>query len=69
MWTTEFSVMTTARREEVCELWSKVSECNAWDHGIEYTTLHGAFVQGTTGMLKPTGGSGSVICHYRMHAV
>lgn len=50
------TVETTASPSTIWELWQDVSNWNTWDHGIEFSTIKGAFKAGTTGTLKPKGG-------------
>lgn len=50
------SAETTASPEAIWNIWKDVENWNQWDHGIEYSTLDGPFVTGTTGTLKPKGG-------------
>lgn len=50
------TVETTASPESIWQVWQDVKNWNTWDHGIEYSTINGPFVEGTTGTLKPKGG-------------
>ncbi|MBA2307246.1 SRPBCC family protein [Candidatus Dependentiae bacterium] len=51
------TVETTASPQEIWNIWQDVANWNTWDHGIEYSTIDGPFQEGTTGTLKPKGGS------------
>jgi hypothetical protein len=50
------TVGTKTSPEAIWSLWQDVKNWNTWDHGIEYSTINGAFEKGTTGTLKPKGG-------------
>lgn len=50
------SVETTASPEQIWHVWKDVKNWNAWDHGIEHSTIDGPFETGTKGTLKPKGG-------------
>ena len=56
MWTIEVSRKTTAKKENIWELWSDVPNWNIWDAEVENAELFGQFETGTKGILKPTGG-------------
>lgn len=56
MFIAEHTIETKASREAIWKLWADVENWNKWDHGLEYTTINGPFVSGTTGTLKPKGG-------------
>ncbi len=47
---------TGATAIDIWNIWQDVKNWNTWDHGIEYSTIDGPFVEGTTGTLKPKGG-------------
>ncbi|MFI5342889.1 MAG: SRPBCC family protein [Chlamydiales bacterium] len=47
---------TVASPEAIWDIWQDVNNWNTWDHGIEFSTIHGPFKTGTTGVLKPKGG-------------
>jgi hypothetical protein len=51
-----YTIETTASAAEIWQIWQDVSHWNQWDHGIEFSTIDGPFVEGTTGTLKPKGG-------------
>ena len=46
---------TTASPEAIWALWADVPGRTAWDDGLEWARLDGAFVTGTTGELKLKG--------------
>jgi hypothetical protein len=50
------TIKTTASPAAIWQVWQDVASWNTWDHGIEFSTLDGPFVEGTTGTLKPKGG-------------
>jgi hypothetical protein len=50
------SIETKASPEAIWNIWKDVENWKTWDHGIEYSTIDGPFVAGTTGTLKPKGG-------------
>lgn len=50
------TVETQASSEDIWHIWQDVKNWNTWDHGIEYSSLDGPFIEGTTGSLKPKGG-------------
>lgn len=60
------TVETIASPEEIWDIWQDVSKWNTWDHGIEYSTINGPFIEGTTGTLKPKGGP---LVHTKLTAV
>ncbi len=52
----EHTIETTAPAEIIWNIWKDVANWNSWDHGIEFSTINGPFIEGTTGTLKPKGG-------------
>lgn len=50
------TITTAASAAAIWHVWQDVANWNTWDHGIEFSTLNGLFVEGTTGTLKPKGG-------------
>ena len=50
------TIATKASPRDIWDIWKDVANWNAWDHGIEFSTLSGPFATGTTGTLKPKGG-------------
>ena len=52
----EHSVITKASREALWALYENSATWPIWDDGIESVSLHGPFVVGTKGTLKPAGG-------------
>lgn len=52
----EQAVKTKASINAVWRLYEDVSIWPKWDHGLESVILNGAFIEGSTGKLKPKGG-------------
>lgn len=52
----EHTVETSASPAAIWEIWQDVVSWKSWDHGIEYSTINGPFVAGSTGTIKPKGG-------------
>ena len=50
------TIETKASPKAIWHIWQDVANWNTWDHGIEFSTSNGPFVEGTTGTLKPKGG-------------
>jgi hypothetical protein len=50
------TVKTSASISALWRVLEDVATWNAWDHGIEYSTLEGPFKMGVTGTLKPKDG-------------
>lgn len=50
------TIDTQTSPEDIWEIWQDVKNWNTWDHGIEYSTIDGPFMEGTSGYLKPKGG-------------
>lgn len=57
MWQFEHQYITTAPAPAIWRLWADPSRWPSWDEGIEEVVLHGPFVAGTSGTLRPTGQS------------
>lgn len=55
-WKTVAMAESRATPEAVWALWSAPESWPSWDEGIEYCTVDGDFVAGSTGVLKPAGG-------------
>lgn len=43
---------TKATPADIWKVWADVMNWNTWDHGIEWSSLDGDFVEGTTGTLQ-----------------
>jgi len=56
MWTTEHSVETTARPEEVWRVWSDVARWPEWNADLERAELSGPFAAGSTITMHPLAG-------------
>ena len=52
----EHTIETKAPPKAIWSLWEDVKNWKTWDHGIEFSTLSGPFIKGTTGTLNPKGG-------------
>jgi hypothetical protein len=56
LWTTEHSIETTARPEEVWRVWSEVARWPEWNADLERAELSGPFATGSTITMHPRGG-------------
>jgi hypothetical protein len=56
IWTTEISLKTTAKKEQIWKIWSDVSNWNVWDKEVETSKIYGQFQAGTLGIVKSVGG-------------
>ena len=50
------TLQTHARICDIWHIWEDVNNWNTWDHGLEYSTINGPFIEGATGNLQPKGG-------------
>jgi Polyketide cyclase / dehydrase and lipid transport len=55
MWTTEYSVETSAMPEDVWRLWAGVAAWSHWNPDIERIELIGPFAAGSTILMTPIG--------------
>lgn len=55
-WTYSESVTTEATPEQIWAMWQDVSSWPSWDSELEWVKLHGDFIEGTTGRMKPASG-------------
>jgi hypothetical protein len=56
MWKIEVSRETTAKKEQVWNLWADVAHWNSWDSTVKSSELYGDFNVGTKGAVKLAGG-------------
>ncbi len=54
-WEFEHSIVTSAKKQTIWELYSGVESWTVWDHGIESVSLEGEFKEGVHGKIKPEG--------------
>jgi hypothetical protein len=54
-WEFEHSIVTSAKKQIIWELYSRVESWIIWDHGIESVSLEGEFKKGVHGKIKPEG--------------
>ena len=52
MWSIEISRQTTAKKEQLWNLWADVTNWKSWDSTVKYSELYGDFCVGTKGMVK-----------------
>jgi hypothetical protein len=52
MWKIEISRQTTAKKEQIWNLWADVANWNSWDSTVTKSELYGDFNVGTKGMVK-----------------
>jgi len=52
MWSIEISRQTTAKKEQLWNLWADVANWNSWDSTVVNSELYGNFNVGTKGMVK-----------------
>jgi hypothetical protein len=52
----ECAVRTKARPEAVWAIWADVANWSRWDQEVESSGIHGLFVAGASGWIKPKGG-------------
>ena len=55
MWTSEHSIVTEAKPEEINRLFRDVVRWPTWNAGTEWVELDGPFAAGTTGRMKVPG--------------
>ena len=55
-WAVEISRQTTAKKEQIWDLWADVAHWNRWDSTVERSELYGDFSVGSKGAVKPVGG-------------
>jgi hypothetical protein len=55
MWTTEHSIETSARPEDIWRLWMDVAGWPAWNRDIERIEVDGPFAPGSTIVMTPIG--------------
>lgn len=53
MWNFEVSRLTTAKSEQIWELWTDVSNWSTWDSEVSYSKIVGKFQVGSNGIIKP----------------
>jgi len=49
-------VNTTATSKQIWAIWKDAENWSRWDSELEWVKLHGPFVEGTKGTMKPRGG-------------
>ena len=54
-WEFEHSIVTSAKKQIIWELYSRVESWTIWDHGIESVSLEGEFKEGVNGKIKSEG--------------
>ena len=54
-WEFEHSIVTSAKKQIIWELYSRVESWTIWDHGIESVSLGGEFKEGVNGKIKSEG--------------
>ena len=54
-WEFEHSIVTSAKKQIIWDLYSRVESWKIWDHGIESVSLEGEFKEGVHGKIKPEG--------------
>ncbi|MGP6207706.1 hypothetical protein ACNF42_06755 [Cuniculiplasma sp. SKW3] len=54
-WKFEHSMATSAKKQIIWELYSRVESWTIWDHGIESASLEGEFKEGVNGKIKSEG--------------
>jgi hypothetical protein len=57
MWTTSATAHTTAPASRIWEIYLDVANWPRWDHGMAMYQPDGPFAAGTSGILRPVGGS------------
>ena len=55
-WVIEINRQTTAKKEQLWELWADVANWSNWDSTVESSKLYGDFTIGAKGVVKPIGG-------------
>ena len=56
MWSIEVSRQTTAKKEQIWNLWADVANWKSWDSTVKSSELYGDFREGTKGVVKLAGG-------------
>ena len=56
MWAIEVSRQTTAKKEQLWNLWADVANWNTWDSTVKSSELYGDFKVGTKGVFNLVNG-------------